>query len=175
MTCYCANFILLVTHLQYVSAKLLNIIVQYLILLHGSGSVKMLSGTDAACVATDLAKCLKKFPLNQKMIPMNTTTQLSQFHDRLMVEWAKQIQHIVWGRTIKHFMIYSRLLPPTITNLREAIAPITLSLQTPLKTQSSVTNNLSSFFADCTFLFVHVYCLAYRLYMQEYYAMLSAQ
>jgi len=65
---------------------LLNIIVQYFILPHGSGSVKMLSDKDAACAAIDLAKCLKKLPLDQKMIPMNTTTHVSQFHDRLTVE-----------------------------------------------------------------------------------------
>ena len=63
---------------------------------------------------------------------------------------------------------------PTIskrnTYLWEAIAPIvyllhytTLSLQTLLKTQNSVINNLSSFLAACTFLFGHVYCLAYSL------------
>jgi hypothetical protein len=59
-------FILLVTHLQYVSARLLNIIVQYIILPHGSGSVKMLSDTDAACAAIDLAKCLKKIATRPK-------------------------------------------------------------------------------------------------------------
>lgn len=46
----------------------------------------MLSDTDAACAAIDLAKCLKKLPLDQKMVPMNTTTQVSQFHDRLTIE-----------------------------------------------------------------------------------------
>jgi hypothetical protein len=80
-------FILLVTHLQYVSARLLNIIAQYFILPHGSGSDKMLSDKDAACVAIYLAKYLKKkLPLDQKMIPVNTTTHVSQVQDRLAVE-----------------------------------------------------------------------------------------
>jgi len=65
-------FILLITHLQYVSSRLLNIIVQYFNVPHGSGLVKMLTDIDAACAANDLAKCLKKLPLEQKMIPMNT-------------------------------------------------------------------------------------------------------
>jgi hypothetical protein len=67
-----------------------------------------------------------------------------------------------------------KLVTPAIgkrnTYLWEAIAPsvyllhyTTLSLKTLLKTQNSVINSLSSFFAACTFLFVHVYCLACRL------------
>ena len=79
-------FILLVTHLQNVSARVLNVIVQYLILTLGSGSVKMLSDTNAACVAINLAKCLKNLPLDQKMIQMNTTKHVSKNHNRFTVE-----------------------------------------------------------------------------------------
>jgi hypothetical protein len=59
-------FILLINHLQYVSARLFNIIVQYIILPHGSGLVKMLSDTDATCAVIDLATCLKKIATRPK-------------------------------------------------------------------------------------------------------------